>query len=115
MGPLTKCFFSLLIAAAACFGQSEIAGATLNGTVTDATGASVGAARVVATNEDTGLTRETVTSAAGVYNFVRLPVGRYSLNVEAAGFRPVRRSGIALSVGAIATLDFQMEVGTATE
>jgi outer membrane receptor protein involved in Fe transport len=105
----------LLLCAQACHAQSEIAGATLNGTVVDPTGASVSAARVVARNEETGLVRQTVTNEAGLYNFVRVPVGRYSLETEAPGFKPVRRSGIALNVGAVATIDFELEVGTAAE
>ncbi|HYP08106.1 MAG TPA: TonB-dependent receptor [Bryobacteraceae bacterium] len=109
-------YFSMCVFwAATCHAQSEIAGATLNGTIVDPSGASVTAARVVARNEDTGLVRESVTSEAGLYNFVRVPVGRYSLEIEAPGFKAVRRSGIALNVGAVATIDFQLEVGSATE
>ncbi|HYP06484.1 MAG TPA: carboxypeptidase regulatory-like domain-containing protein, partial [Bryobacteraceae bacterium] len=108
-------FLFLGFFAPACFAQSEIAGATLNGTVTDASGAIVTSARVVASNDETGLTRETTTTEAGLYNFGRLPVGRYTLNISASGFKPVKRSGIALSVGAVATLDINLEVGSAAE
>lgn len=98
-----------------CFAQSEVGGATLNGTVTDPSGAAVAGARVVVTNDDTGLTRETVTSEAGLYNFGRLPVGRYTLAIDTPGFKAVRRSSVGLSVGAIATLDISLEVGAASE
>ena len=115
MRPVVLSIPILILCAGACHAQSEIAGATLNGPITDATGASVTAARVVARNEDTGLVRETVASQAGLYNFVRVPVGRYSLSIEAPGFKPVRRSDIDLNIGAVAKLDFQLEVGRAAE
>ncbi|HET8550803.1 MAG TPA: TonB-dependent receptor, partial [Bryobacteraceae bacterium] len=105
----------LLLVSSVCFAQSEIAGATVNGTVSDPSGAAVAGVKVTATNEQTGLTRETATSEAGLYNFVRLPVGRYTLAVEAPGFKPVRRTGIALTVGAIATIDVALEIGPAAE
>lgn len=115
MSTCTKWFLLIVLSLTSCFGQSEVAGATLNGTVVDPSGAAVPGARVVATNDDTGLTRDTTTSEAGMYNFVRVPVGRYTLNVEANGFKVIKRSGIALSVGAVATLDLTLEVGAATE
>lgn len=95
--------------------QSEVGTATLNGTIFDPTGAVVAGARVTATNKDTGLTRTTETNEAGVYTLPRLPVGTYDLAVELQGFKQLRRSGIALNVGAVATLDLTVEVGAASE
>ena len=71
------------------FAQSQIGGASLNGTVTDPSGASVPNAKVTATNTATGLTRTTQTSDSGLYNFTGLPVGAYDLTVDA---RDSRRS-----------------------
>ena len=87
----------------------------MNGTVTDPTGAAVPNAKVTATNAATGLTRATQTSEAGLYSFARLPVGTYDLNVEANGFKAAKGTGIELSVGAVATVDVHLEVGTAQE
>ncbi|HYO81924.1 MAG TPA: TonB-dependent receptor [Bryobacteraceae bacterium] len=115
MSRCTKWALVAIASVSACFAQSEVGGASLNGTVTDPTGAAVAGAKVVASNEETGFTRETITTEAGLYNFVRVPVGRYSLNIEASGFKGSRRENIALAVGAIATLDVALEIGTAAE
>jgi len=78
--------------------QSEAGGATLNGTVTDATGASVAGAKVIATSPATGFTRTVQTSEAGLYTFPRIPVGTYEVAVEAPGFKRAVQQNIALSV-----------------
>jgi hypothetical protein len=76
-----------------CLAQTEVGGASLNGTITDPSGGSVPNARVTATNEATGLTRTTKTSAEGLYRFTGLPVGAYDLTVDAQGFKTVKRTG----------------------
>ncbi len=112
---LTSLALLLSIAAAAAFGQSEIGGATLNGTVMDASGAVVPNAKVTVTSSLTGLTRTAQTSESGLYNFSRLPVGNYGLAVEAAGFKNSRRSGIDLEVGAVASVTVTLEIGGSQE
>lgn len=72
-------------------------------------------ANVSATNEETGLHREIQTNETGLYNIVRLPVGRYTLGVEKPGFKTVRRSGLLLRVGAQATLNVTLELGAVQE
>lgn len=87
----------------------------MNGTVTDATGASVPNATVTVVNADTALTRTTLTSDAGLYTFPNLPVGTYTLTVESPGFKTAKKAGVVLAVGAVATLDVALEVGAAQE
>src|SRR2546428_1638017 len=87
---------------AAAFAQAEIGGATLNGTITDATAAAIPGAKVTATNHDTGLSRTTTTNEAGQYTFPTLPVGTYDLSAENEGFKVSKRTGIVLTVGAVA-------------
>ena len=96
------------------YAQSEVGGASLNGTVTDASGAAVAGAKVMVANKDTGLSRTALSNEAGLYSFVRLPVGRYQLDAEKQGFRPVKVDELPLGVGAQATLDLKLEVGTTT-
>ncbi|MEJ7608578.1 MAG: hypothetical protein WKF37_20485 [Bryobacteraceae bacterium] len=60
------CFALSLLSAFSCFAQSEVAGAAINGTDLDTVGAVVAGARVVATNDETGFTREKVTNEAGL-------------------------------------------------
>ncbi len=95
--------------------QSQVGGAGLNGTVTDASGAAVPNAKVAATNTATGLTRSTTTSDVGLYTFAGLPVGTYDLTVDAGGFKTAKRTSVELQVGAAATVDVRMEIGAAQE
>jgi hypothetical protein len=97
------------------FAQAQIGGATLNGTVTDPSGAAVPAARVTATQTSTGLERTTETSSAGLYSFTSLPVGAYSISVTANGFKNAKINEVPLSVGAVSTIDIRLEVGATQE
>ena len=103
------------ILAAGAWAQSQVGGASLNGTVTDASGAAVPNAKVAVTSAATGLTRNTQTSDAGLYVFSGLPVGQYDLTVDAQGFKSAKRTALQLEVGAAATVDIGLEVGTAQE
>ena len=56
------------------------------GTVKDQTGAAVNTASVKATNVDTGFSRVAPTNGYGEYRIDYLPVGKYTVEVEAKGF-----------------------------
>src|SRR5580704_3707650 len=105
----------VLILSSRGFGQSSIGGATLNGTVTDPSGAAIAGAKVTVNNTDTGLTRTTATTEAGLYDFPDLPVGTYDLTVEKQGFSSVKRTGVRLAVGGVATIDTPLQIGTTQE
>src|ERR1051326_7400170 len=60
---------------------------TIAGTVLDPSGAAIVGAKVTATNINTGLKREATTASDGGYVFPLVPVGVYSVTVEAQGFR----------------------------
>ena len=96
--------------------QSELGGSTLNGTVSDPSGAVVAGAAVKLTNDQTGFTRTGKSNDSGFFNFIRVPVGAgYQLSVEQPGFRPTRQEGIKLDVGAVITVDVALQVGGNTE
>jgi len=109
---LTSLFALYLLSVSAVLAQSEVGGATLNGTLQDPSGAAVPGAKITVLNKDTGLARTLLTNESGLFYFVRLPVGRYDLNAEKDGFRPVKISDLTLAVGAVASLDLKLEVGT---
>src|SRR5215831_13268499 len=109
---LSTCVF---LFTATLLAQSQVGGASLNGTVTDPSGASVPNAKITATNTGTGFTRNTQTGNDGFYNFTGLPVGAYDLTVDAQGFKTAKQTGLPLQVGAVATIDIRLEVGTAQE
>ena len=65
---------------------------SIQGTVTDATGAVVPGATVTSTNQATGVTATTVSSGSGFYRIEHLPPGAYTVTVEAPSFsRSVNR------------------------
>src|SRR5438093_940407 len=107
--------FSATLLTGLVFAQSEVGSATLNGTITDPSGAAIAGARVTATNTATGFTRGTTTTDTGLFSFPALPVGNYDVSVEAQGFKTAKRARMALAIGAVATLDARLEIGTATE
>src|SRR5258708_33006058 len=84
---LTYVVFTMGLLAGVSFGQSQIGGATLSGTVTDAMGAAVSGSKVTATQTSTGLVRTTDTSDAGLYSFSSLPAGAYDVAYEKAGIK----------------------------
>jgi hypothetical protein len=90
--------------------------ATVLGTVTDATGASVPGAKVVLRNPNTGLVRQADSDANGNYEFLAVPVGEgYSVEVEAQKFRKSSQADIKLLVNQRFRADFRLEVGSVTE
>ncbi|MBL8230838.1 MAG: TonB-dependent receptor [Bryobacterales bacterium] len=90
-------------------------GASIVGTITDTTGATVPGAKVTARNTGTSFLHETVTSPTGDYYLPNLNSGNYELRIEAAGFKTVQRSGIVLRINESPRFDIQMEVGNVTE
>lgn len=98
----------------ACFGQNVTG--TIAGTVSDSKGGVVPNGKVSVTNSDQQVVIRTVTTDEhGVYVAALLPVGRYSVTVEAAGFKKTVRTGIVLNVGDKIAVDFSLEVGAVTE
>ena len=88
---------------------------TVSGKITDPSGASVPAASITASNEDTGLRRIVNSNEDGGYVVPLLPPGRYRLTVQKDGFKPVTRSGIVLQVDQVARIDFALDVGAVAE
>src|SRR5262249_23542483 len=85
--------------------------ATLLGTVTDRSGATVAGAKIAARNTQTNLTRAVESNAQGEYRIEFLPIGSYELEVTAAGFKKAVLHGIVLQVSVDARADVQMELG----
>ncbi|MCL6508973.1 MAG: TonB-dependent receptor, partial [Bryobacteraceae bacterium] len=104
-------FLALFIASAAA---AQTFTAALRGTVTDPSGAAIPGAKVVITEVERNIDRETTTDAEGRYAFFALPPGRYSLSVEAGGFRKYVQSDFTLAVQQQATINVQLQVGDVT-
>jgi hypothetical protein len=89
--------------------------ATLSGTVTDPSHASVSGANVVARNTETGARRSTASDDAGRFQIFSLPVGSYELHATKQGFVEEVRTGIHLVVGQGAVVDVGLHVGSQSE
>jgi hypothetical protein len=88
---------------------------SISGVVKDRSQAAVVGAKVVATNVDTNLATETVSSSDGSFRLLALPVGTYKLTVTAPGFRPFTETGIVVKVNDQLKYDVALDVGTVTE
>ena len=95
--------------------SAQVGRATLQGTVTDASGAIIAAVQVTAKHTETGTTTVTSTNDAGLFVFPGVPVGPYEVQVEARGFKKSVSSGIQLRVDDRAQVDFRLEVGDIAE
>lgn len=96
-------------------GRAQVSTASLNGTVTDNTGALIQGARVVVIQTQTNLTTETVSGPDGSFRVTSIPVGSYVIRVSKDGFSKYEQSGIVLTVGQVATLPIALTVGSATQ
>jgi carboxypeptidase family protein len=112
-------FTSLLLAAvitsfATLFAVAQST-ATVQGTVTDQSGAVVSKAKVVVRNQATGIERAAQTDTDGNYQVAALPVGVYRIEVQADGFGPQVASGVIVEVSRIVVQNFQVKVGGVTQ
>jgi hypothetical protein len=89
--------------------------AAISGRVTDQTGSTVSGATVTAKDKDMGISRVTVTDAAGRYQLPALPLGQYEVEAAKSGFAGAVRSGIVLVVGEDAAADLTLKVGSVSE
>ena len=85
--------------------------ATINGTVTDPSGAAVSGAKVTATDTQRGTEYTATTNADGRYTIPNLLVGTYNVKVENPGFQAAVQSNITLELNQVAKLDFALQVG----
>jgi hypothetical protein len=95
--------------------QAGGATAELRGRVTDPNGAVVAGATVTATDAVKGISRNAATDERGDYRILSLPPGTYDVKVEKSGFAGQIKTGLQVTVGQIADLDFALKVGAATE
>jgi hypothetical protein len=110
-------FFALLLAvfmAALCASAQEVSG-SINGIVTDPSGAAIAGAKVVAKDLERGTTFSTTTDSGGGYNLPRLPAGTYEVRVQDAGFAAAVKSPVVLQLNQVAKIDFQLQVGNVNQ
>src|SRR3989440_7709917 len=110
-------FFLLLVVLFTCFTPAALAQSTasLNGTITDATGAVVPNAKVVATNQATGVESATQTAPEGAYLFPSWPIGIYRIRLTASSLQTAVVSNLKRDVATAVAQNIQLKVGEAKE
>jgi len=83
---------------------------SINGTVTDTSGAVIPGVKVTATDVATAAVRETVSSGAGEFLFSDLPLSTYTIKVQAVGFQTTDVTGVQVQAGKIYTLPVKLPV-----
>ena len=91
------------------YGQATTA--TLQGNITDSSGAAIPDAKVSVKNTGTGASQEGSSNAQGRYLLLNLNVGVYDVEVSKAGFQTTIRKAVTLNVGADVTIDLSLQVG----
>ncbi|MBV9342551.1 MAG: TonB-dependent receptor [Acidobacteria bacterium] len=104
----------LLSASTTLFAQTTISTGSIQGTVTDPSGAVVGSARVTIANKLTGQSLSTLTSSSGTYASGALIPGDYQVRVEVEGFKTVEMS-VTVKVNTTSAANIMLTVGKAAE
>jgi hypothetical protein len=88
---------------------------SIQGTITDQTGAVLPGVTVTVTNKETGEVRTAVTNETGIYRVQSLDPGRYDVVADLSGFNKAGRTDVTLSVGATLGINLSMTPGGLTE
>jgi len=90
-------------------------GASIQGTVTDNSGAVVPGATVTVANQETGVSKTTVTSDAGSYRVSGLVPGRYTITADAASFKKGEVKDVAVSAEELTGRNIVLQAGGTIE
>ena len=104
-----------LLTAVAPYTAAQEAGAGITGKVTDPSGAALAGAAITARDVDRGTVWTTKTNEEGLYNFARLPVGRYEVKVEASGFQTALHPAFDLQLNQLAKIDVALTLGPVSQ
>jgi Carboxypeptidase regulatory-like domain len=119
-----KKIFGILLPATICLlvfaffsqaGSAQETSGSLNGTVSDVSGASVGGATVTVVSEQTGLTRSTTTGSNGYWEILNLPIGAYKVSVSAPNFESENFPNINVQEMRATTIPSALKPGKVTE
>ena len=106
--------FAVSLLSTLLWSQATISTGSIQGTVTDPSGAVVPGATVTVTNRTTGQAITLTTNQSGAYNAGSLTPGAYLVRVEAKGFQTLEQA-VLVQVGAIAGGNLKLKLGLGTE
>jgi len=96
------------------FAQGSVTG-RVGGTITDVSGAAVPEVAISLRNSGTNQTRTTVTTNLGTYEFLDVPIGRYTISAQRSGFARITSSEIEVTVQTASIVNLSLQVGNAQE
>src|SRR3979490_3457446 len=107
----------LILACVACLVQGARAQfrAGIQGTILDPQAAGIEGATVTLTNQETNRVLVRTTDSNGVYNFLGLPPGQYSVSAEKAGFKKKVLANINLAAEQTQSLNIALEIGAVSD
>ncbi len=105
--------FTLLISVQ--YGLAQTFRGSIDGTVTDATGAVVSGAQVEAIDSATGSKHDTTSSSSGEFSFPDLPLGAYTITSSASGFGTVKVDKVPVSAGVVYNLPITMTIAATAQ
>ena len=91
--------------------SAQLTSGNITGNIYDPAGATVPNATIVATNNATGVQNTTTSTGAGDYRFENLPVGAYTLTVNAAGFNKMEISNVTVVLNETVTTNVTLQIG----
>src|SRR5436305_7092798 len=106
-------FASLLLVA--CAGAQVAGTGTIQGTVTDPSGAVIAGASVVAVNVETGVETSRKTTEAGFFVLSPLQPGEYTVTVKTEGFQTLTQQHVEVIALGTVGLNPKLSLGTATQ
>jgi hypothetical protein len=105
----------LVLSPARAWAQSQASNGSIEGTITDASGAVLPGVTVTVSNIETGISQSVVTNEKGLFRAPLLPLGTYRVTAELQGFKRFEKTGVTLSVGETAVVNAAMSVGQMSE
>jgi len=88
---------------------------SIQGTVTDPSGAAVNGAKVTVTSQTKNVSTETTTNESGNYSVTHLIPDVYSVRIEGSGFKTLQYKDIQVAADTSANINAQFQVGSASE
>jgi hypothetical protein len=107
--------FSYLVFGLVAGAAAQLYSGSISGTVSDASGALVPGANVVATDVDKGYAFPGTTDGAGHYLLRSIPPATYYVTVDAAGFQKQRKDGVVITVNLNTEVNFSLKVGAQSQ
>jgi hypothetical protein len=98
-----------------CKLTGQVSTATISGAILDGSGSALPHVKITATETETGVTRTAQSNETGVYSFLLLKPGDYSLVVRAPGFKRYEWQNLTLGSGDQATIDIPLTAGRITQ